>query len=65
MKLILRDFWKSSIAHATIIECVLFYHKQWIQCISNVSKIGIFYSETISNFFTSDWYDLYFHCRIE
>ena len=20
----------------------LFYHKQWIQCISNVSKIGIF-----------------------
>ena len=21
---------------------LLFYHKQWIQCISNVSKIGIF-----------------------
>ena len=23
-------------------EDLLFYHKQWIQCISNVSKIGIF-----------------------
>ena len=28
-------------------------------------KLVFFYSEKISYFFTSDWYDLYFHCRIE
>ena len=28
-------------------------------------KLVFFYGEKISYFFTSDWYDLYFHCRIE
>ena len=43
-------------------ELFIFYHKQWIQCISIMDKIDIFYSEKISYLFTSDWCDLYFHC---
>ena len=44
-----------------LLKMRLFYHKQWIQCISNVNKIGIFLQWKYRIIFTSDWYDLYFY----
>ena len=51
------------IAYKSSHEKTGFLHNEnkWIQCISNVNTIGIFLQWKIWYFFTSDWYDLYFH----